>query len=102
VWIILHDETTPWFVTVMPGRYQILFPVCAMNPENCGVTSVPLQSGHVGFAFSRSEIVMMSSKDFLHFSQRNSYRGMVFTPFSQGREALSRHQAWTEKTSSFR
>src|SRR5262245_47212572 len=43
-------------------RRQLFFPVCAMNPENCGVTFVPLHAGHAGLAFSRSEIVMMSSK----------------------------------------
>jgi hypothetical protein len=53
------------------GR-QLFFPVCAMKPLNCGTILVPLHFGHVGLAFSRSEMVMMSSKDFLHFSQRNS------------------------------
>jgi hypothetical protein len=54
------------------GRVQLFFAVCAMKPLNCGKTFVPLQVGHFGFAFSRSAIVMMSSKGFLHFSQRNS------------------------------
>jgi hypothetical protein len=51
---------------------QLFFPVCAMKPLNCGTTLVPLHVGHFTWAFSRAEMVMMSSKDFLHFSQRNS------------------------------
>jgi hypothetical protein len=51
---------------------QLFFAVCAMNPLNCGTTLSPWHLGHVGFVFSRSEIVMMSSNGFLHVSQRNS------------------------------
>src|SRR5262249_23309087 len=48
------------------------FFVCAMKPPSCGVTFVPLHVGHFGFVFSRSEMVTVSSKGLLHFSQRNS------------------------------
>jgi hypothetical protein len=43
-----------------------------MKPLNCGTTFVPLHVGHFGVVFSRSEIVIVSSKGFWHFSQRNS------------------------------
>jgi hypothetical protein len=52
--------------------HQLFFVVCAMKPLNCGATLVPLHVGHMGFVFSRSAIVMMSSNGFLHFSHRNS------------------------------
>jgi hypothetical protein len=43
-----------------------------MKPPNWGTTFVPLQVGHFGFTFSRSEMVMLISKGFWHDSQRNS------------------------------
>src|SRR5215471_8058353 len=51
---------------------QLFFLVCATKPENCATTFVPLHVGHFGLAFSRSEMVMISSNGFLHFSQRYS------------------------------
>ena len=54
-----------------------------MKPPNCGVTFVPLHAGHLGFAFSCSEIVMVSSKGFLHFSQR-------YTAFAHHTPCLAR------------
>jgi hypothetical protein len=51
-----------------------------MKPPNCGTTLSPLHFGHVGFVFSRSEMVIVSSNGFLHVSQRNSYRGMRLPP----------------------
>jgi hypothetical protein len=51
---------------------QLFFDVCTMKPLSCGATLEPLHLGHVGFAFSRSEMVMISSKGFRHFSQMNS------------------------------
>jgi hypothetical protein len=51
---------------------QLFFDVWAMKPANWGTTFVPLQLGHFGFAFSRSEMVMLTPKGFWHFSQRNS------------------------------
>jgi hypothetical protein len=51
---------------------QLFFDVCVANDTSCGTTFVPWHVGHLGLAFSRSEIVTVSSKGFLHFSQRNS------------------------------
>src|SRR6516165_2501769 len=48
-----------------------------MKLASCGVTFVPLHEGHLGLAFSRSEMVMVTSNGFWHCSQRNSYLGMV-------------------------
>ena len=49
----------------LPGtcrhRPQLFFAVCPMNPPSWGMTFVPLQVGQVGFAFPRSEMVMVSS-----------------------------------------
>ena len=43
-----------------------------MNVPTCGTTFVLLHFGHLTFALPRSEIVMSSSKRFLHFWHRNS------------------------------
>jgi hypothetical protein len=51
---------------------QLFFDVCAMKLPSCGTTFVLLHFGHLTFAFSRSEMVMVSSKGFLHFWHRNS------------------------------
>jgi hypothetical protein len=51
---------------------QLFFDVWVMNGVSCGTTSVPLHVGHFTFTVSRSEIVMASSKGFLHFPHRNS------------------------------
>src|SRR2546428_9500271 len=61
---------------------QLFFAVCPMKPPSCGVTFVPLHFGHVTFAPSCSEMVMVRSKGFLHFSQRYSYLGMGLSPDS--------------------
>jgi hypothetical protein len=62
----------PLLSEILASRRQLFFAVCAMKPLNCGTTFVPLHFGHVGFVFSRSEMVMVSSNGFLHFSHRNS------------------------------
>src|SRR5215831_19047658 len=51
-----------------------------MKAPNCGATFVPLHAGHLTLAFSRSEMVMMSSNGFSHSSHINSYLGMVILP----------------------
>jgi hypothetical protein len=51
---------------------QLFFEVCAMKVPTCGTTFVLLHFGHLTFAFSRSEMVMVSSKGFGHFWHRNS------------------------------
>src|SRR5262249_6104176 len=51
-----------------------------MKAPSCGATFVPLHAGHVTLAFSRSEMVMMSSNGFVHSSHMNSYLGMVILP----------------------
>src|SRR5262245_23203575 len=51
-----------------------------MKAPNCGATFVPLHAGHLTLAFSRSEMVMMSSNGFVHSSHINSYLGMVILP----------------------
>ena len=48
-----------------------------MKVPSWGVTFVPLHLGHWILAFSLSEIVMISSKGFSHFSHLNSYLGMT-------------------------
>jgi len=48
-----------------------------MKVPSRGVTFVPLHVGHWILAFSLSEIVMISSKGFSHFSHMNSYLGMT-------------------------
>jgi hypothetical protein len=83
------DSARP--VPFEPGedRVQLFFAVCAMKPLNCGKTFVPLQVGHFGFAFSRSAIVMMSSKGFLPLlAEELVARHGAFTLFSQRREAI--------------
>ena len=62
-----------------------------MKPVSCGVTFVPLHVGHVGFAFSRSEMVMIRSNGFLHFSHMNSYRGIEPTLPSSGALSVAGH-----------
>src|SRR5262249_29027604 len=51
-----------------------------MKAPSCGATFVRLHAGHLTLAFSRSEMVMMSSNGFLHSSHINSYLGMVILP----------------------
>jgi hypothetical protein len=51
-----------------------------MNVPSCGVTFVLLHVGRLILAFSFSEMDMMSSNGFLHFSHMNSYLGMVILP----------------------
>jgi hypothetical protein len=51
-----------------------------MKVPICGVTFVLLHVGHLIRAFSFSEMVMVSSNGFLHFSHMNSYLGMVILP----------------------
>src|SRR5690242_5844563 len=48
-----------------------------MKLPSGATTFVPLHVGHLSLAFSRSEMVMVSSKGFWHVSHRNSYLGMV-------------------------
>jgi hypothetical protein len=55
-----------------PPRSSALLRRLGHEAAELGTTFVPLQIGHFGFAFSRSEMVMLTSKGFLHFSQRNS------------------------------
>jgi hypothetical protein len=60
----------------MLGR-QLFFDVCAMKPPNWGTTFVPLQVGHFGVAFSRSAMVMMSSKGYFPaLEDRFALRGL--------------------------
>jgi hypothetical protein len=51
--------------------HQLFFFVWAMKLPSCGTTFVLLHLGRLGFAFSHPEMVMVSSKGFRHFSQRN-------------------------------
>src|SRR5215831_2090964 len=51
---------------------QLFFDVCAMKPPSCGTTFVPWHFGHLTPPFSRSEMVMITSKGLLHFSHTNS------------------------------
>ena len=51
---------------------QLFFEVWAIKVPTCGTTFVLLHFGHLTFALPRSEIVMTSSKGFLHFWHRNS------------------------------
>jgi hypothetical protein len=66
-----------------------------MKVPSCGVTFVLLHVGHLIRAFSFSEMVMVSSNGFRHFSHMNSYLGMVILPDqSSSRRA---HSAWRFK-----
>jgi hypothetical protein len=66
-----------------------------MNVPSCGVTFVLLHVGHLILAFSFSEMDMVNSNGFLHFSHMNSYLGMVILPDqSSSRRA---HSAWPFK-----
>ena len=51
-----------------------------MKVPSCGVTFVLLHVGHLILAFSLSEMVMVSSNGFSHFSHMNSYLGMAVLP----------------------
>jgi len=53
-----------------------------MKDPSCGVTFVLLHVGHLILAFSLSEMVMVSSNGFSHFSHMNSYLGMVTSPIA--------------------
>jgi len=66
-----------------------------MKVPSCGVTFVLLHVGHLTLALSLSEMVMVSSNGFLHFSHMNSYLGMVTLPD----QPFSRraHSAWRFK-----
>jgi hypothetical protein len=68
-WMLRVDR---FDLSCCPADDQLFFLVCAMNPLNCGTTFVPLHVGHWVFAFSCSDMVMVSSNGFWHFSQRNS------------------------------
>jgi hypothetical protein len=68
LWLPIHFKSA----SPAASKAQLFFDVCAMKPANCWVTFVPLHVGHLGLAFSRSEMVMMSSKGFLHVSHMNS------------------------------
>src|SRR5215468_10967810 len=67
-----------------------------MKAPSCGATFVPLHAGHVTLAFSRSEMVMMSSNGFVHSSHINSYLGMVILP---GQSSFRRAPAAVSTTS---
>lgn len=49
-------------------KAQLFFDVWVMKVPSCGVTFVLLQVGHLTLAFSLSEMVMVSSNSFWHFS----------------------------------
>jgi len=58
---------------------QLFFEVWVMKGASCAVTFVLLHVGQLTLLFSRSEMVMVSSNGFRHFSQMNAYLGMAVT-----------------------
>ena len=63
----MQDGASPTAWSRRSGRG--LRHVCAMKPPSCGTTFALLHCGHLTFAFSRLDMVMISSNRFLHFEK---------------------------------
>jgi len=72
-----------------PEHAQLFFEVWVMKVPSCGVAFVLLHVGHLILAFSFSEMDIVSSNGFPHFSHMNSYLGMVISPISPPRRTHS-------------